>query len=97
MRHERDQGDLAHVGRLAAHVGPGDEEELARRAHAAVVRNERFTAVLLEISLDHGMPPGFDFQAWLFGEVGPAVVAQGGRFSERGEHIELGKRACDRL
>ena len=54
---QRDQRDLPHEGRLAAHVRPGDDEHAPRRVEAAVVGDEGAAAGLAQARLDDRMAP----------------------------------------
>ena len=70
VRHQRDQRHLAHVGRLAAHVRAGDQQQPARRREPAVVGDE-----VLDLRLDHRMAPALDLEADVVDELRPAVVS----------------------
>ena len=64
MRQQDDQGGLAHVGRLAAHVGPGDDQHPGLVIELYVVGRERF---LLDL-FDHRVAATPDVQAVLCGQ-----------------------------
>ena len=60
MRHQRDQGRLAHVGGFTAHIRAGDEQQATAVAEPCVVGDERFAAG--EFFFDDRMPPSFNEQ-----------------------------------
>src|SRR3546814_19984756 len=59
----RDQRFLAKEGRLARHVGTGDEPEAPFRPEVAIVGDEASGVRRLQRLLDHGMPPAGDREA----------------------------------
>ena len=78
LRHNRDQRRLPQVSRLAAHVGPGHQQNIVRiLVQEQIVGHEALPARLF-LLLDHRMPPAdylqhaSVFKAW-------AGVAQAGR------------------
>ena len=88
MREQHDQRRLAHVGALAAHVGPGDDEHAAFGVEHEIVRLERLRAR----GLDHRMPAAADLDAGRGGELGFAPVEGERAFRQRRQHVELGQR-----
>ena len=87
LRHEADERHLAQVGGLAAHVRPGQDDELAVPAvELRVVGHERVGAV----ALDDRVPAVEDRQLVAVVDVRLDVVVQRGGFGERGEHVERG-------
>src|SRR3546814_6808705 len=60
---DRDQRVLAQEGRLARHVGTGDEPEAPFRPEVAIVGDEASGVRRLQRLLDHGMPPAGDREA----------------------------------
>ena len=59
LRHERDERDLTHVGRLTGHVGAGDDGgAVLALAHIGVVRDEER---VLEHALDDGVAAVVNF------------------------------------
>ena len=93
LRHQADEGGLPQVGRLAAHVGSGQHDELAARAvEVDVVRHERLAGGARP-SFDHGMAAVGYSQLFAVVHVGLDVVIDGGVFGERRQDIERGQRA----
>ena len=96
LRHERDERDLTHVGRLTGHVGAGDDGgAVLALAHIGVVRDEER---VLEHALDDGVAAvvNFDDAAVVHARTAIVVVHRDGR--ERAERVELGdepRRALD--
>ena len=70
VRHQHDERDLAHVSGLAAHVGPGDEEQLALGREPRVVGDEG-----LDLRFDDRVAARVDLDENVFGEFRPAIVA----------------------
>ena len=96
LRHERDERDLTHVGRLTGHVGAGDDGgAILALAHVGVVRDEER---VFEHALDDGVAAvvNFDDAAVVHARTAIVVVHRDGR--ERAERVELGdepRRALD--
>ncbi|OQA90348.1 MAG: hypothetical protein BWY28_00275 [bacterium ADurb.Bin236] len=71
MRHQGDQGGLAHIGGFSGHVGAGDDEQALLPAHQGIVGHE---GALRHRPLDHRVAALPDFQAPLAVEGGPGVA-----------------------
>ena len=67
----RDQRGLAEEGRLAAHVGAGDQPQPVVRAQREVVGDEALAAVA-QRGFDHRVPAPLDFEARLVGRAAAA-------------------------
>ena len=88
LRHQRNEGVLAHVGRFTGHVGAGDDE------HAVFALVERCVVGHEQAALEHLL----DDRVAAFGNVEHVAVVDGrlgivvlhGGFGKGGEHIELG-------
>ena len=79
LRHERDERDLTHVGRLTGHVGAGDDGgTVLALAHIGVVRDEER---VLEHALDDGVAAvvNFDDAAVVHARTAIVVVHRDGR------------------
>ena len=82
VSHQRDQGTLAEVGRLAAHVGPGQEDDLGGFGiEVGVVGNERRVALQL---LQHRVPPLADGDAHFVRHRRPTVAPAPGAVGKGG-------------
>ena len=91
-----DQRDLAHVGRFAAHVGAGDQQQAAVLGEPAVVGDEGFGAVG-HLALDHRVTAAGHGQPGFRGKFRLAPVALQGRVGKAGQQVELGDGAGDGL
>ena len=96
LREDRDQRVLAQEGRLARHVGPGDQPDAAglrvfRRRQIAIIGDER-RAVARQRLLDHRMAAAFDDETMTVVDVRPRVIALGGKMRERAGDIEAAER-----
>ncbi len=70
LRHEDDQRGLAKVGGLAAHVGAGDEQDVAGGIVEIEIVGDEALAALFEEFFDDGMAAGDDEQFAGVGEFG---------------------------
>ena len=87
MGHQRDEGDLPHVGALAGHVRPGDDEHpLAVAVHVGVVGHK---ALVLQGLLHHGMAAVEDVEGAVLGDGGPHVVVLHGGLGEGEQGVQL--------
>ena len=91
-RHQHDQGVLAHVGALAAHVRTGDHQHAACAVRGIVAKHqvvglERFAAD----GLDHRMAAAFDADAGLVAQLRLRPVQRVCAFAERGQHVQFGE------
>ena len=85
--HEDERG-LAHVGRLAAHVGTRDHEHAATVRELEVVRDEG----IVKYALDDGMPAALDPKTRLVGKIGLHVAQAHCALSKVCKHVGL--REC---
>ena len=83
---QHDQRNLAHVGRFAAHVGAGDDEQAPVRVEAQIVWDEG----LVQRVFDHGMAARLDLEPRLVGQLRLAPVERQRPFGEAGEHVQRG-------
>ena len=89
LGHQAEQGRLSQVRALAAHVRPGDDEQLLRRAvERQIVGHERFAGH----RLDDRVPALDDREVVAVVQVRLAVVAAGGAVGKRRQHVERGER-----
>ncbi len=90
LRHQREQGDLAQIGRLAAHVRPGEDDDLRRLGvEVHVVRHERAG----HMALDNRVPGVDGMELVAVVQERLREVARRGGISQRGQHVERGNRA----
>ncbi len=92
MREQCDEGDLAHVGGFAAHVGAGDEQRATRVVERGVVGRE-----LIHLCFHHRMPAFDDVDLRIIAELWRAVIQRGGALGEGGEHVQFGDSGGDAL
>ena len=85
----RDQRRLAKEGRLAAHVGAGDQPQPVVGTERAIIGDEALAAVA-ERGFDDRMPPALDLEAGLVGELRRAPSAFGGAVSVAGGDVDAG-------
>ena len=79
---------MPHIGRFAAHVGPGDEQHPPMPIESGSVSNKGGIANLLH----DGVAAGIDIEHGLFGEFGANQIQCLGAIGETGEYIEIAKR-----
>ena len=82
---ENNECDAPHVGRLAAHVGAGNDEHAAAVLEAAAVGNEAF-----ERRFDDRMPSLFNADSGMVGENGAHPAVRVGVFGKSRHGIKLG-------
>ena len=96
LRHERDERDLAHIGRFTGHVGAGDDGgAILALAHVGVVRDKER---VFEHALDDRVAAVVNFDNAAVVHAGAAVVVVHRNGRERAERIKLGnepRRALD--
>ena len=68
MSQEGNQGVLAHIGRLTAHVGAGNQEHAAVMIELGVIGNKRHVAY----GLHDGVASALDLKQGAITEPGPA-------------------------
>ncbi len=90
LRQQNDECGLPQVGGLAAHVRPGDEQDLVRGAVEVQTVGHKALALLLEKMFDDRMAAAQNQQFTAIGEFGTRVVPRRGQDGESGEHVELG-------
>ncbi len=83
---QRHHGRLAHVRRLAAHVGTGDDQQPAVLRQRHVVGNET-----LDLLLDYRMPAAADRDARLRGKRRARETQRVRAFREIGQDVERGE------
>ncbi len=88
VRQQHDEGGLAHVGGLAAHVGAGDDQHAAPGVELQVVGHER----RVREAFHHRMPAALDRDARFRAQGRRRPFERAGAFGERRERIELGER-----
>ena len=93
VRQQHDQRGLAHIGRLAAHVGAGDQQQAAVLVEVRVVGHEG----LVGEALDDRMTAAGDGDARgvLQHRRDPAMIQR--TAGQRAQYIDLGQRGRDRL
>ena len=96
LRHHAEERRLPQVGRLAAHVRPGQDDQLARRCRSSVM-SLGTNASAARAPLDDRMPRVDDDDLVAVVHVRLGVVVDGGGLGERGEHVERRERARRRL
>ena len=94
MGEQGNQGRLPHVGRFAAHVRAGDQQQPALVAENGVVGDEGF-AVLGDLAFHHRVAAAFDAQPRLGRKLRAAVVAVHRHLGKSGQHVEQGHGAGD--
>ena len=92
MRHQHRERHLPHVGRLAAHVGAGDEQQAARRRQPAVVGDET-----VDLSLDHRVAASLKLDQAVLHERRAAVIAFRRDRGKAAQDVDLRKAARDPL
>ena len=90
---QHDECRLTHVGRLATHIGTGDDEHALVITKAYVIGYER----ILDDALDDGVASRDDFDARRFGQFGTPQIEAVGTFGECRQHIQFGERLCATL
>ena len=80
-----DEADLAQDRRLAGHVGAGDELHPRRHIELYVVRHERLPG---HHALDDRVARRSELEIESCRDPGTHIAVGGGRFSERGPHVE---------
>ena len=85
--HQRDERNLADVGRLAGHVGAGDDVDARLAVEAAVVG--RIAQAAVQHPLNHRMAPGEDAQLAVFANLRATVTFAHGHLGQRKEGIEV--------
>ena len=91
--HHRDQGGLSQVGRLAAHVGTGDQGYQALVVvEMHVVLDESLAALFLQRALDHGVPSALDLDLAARGEARPRIVSLDCDLRQAAQHVDLCNR-----
>ena len=86
-----DDCDLAHIGRLAAHVGTGDDLHALLGTEPCVVGNESPGAGFIQAHLHHRMPAGLDLQAGLTRELRRTPVQCQGALAQRAQRVQRGQ------
>ena len=81
------QGGLAHVGGLTAHVRAGDHQHAAFGIHQQVVGHKR----LVEQLLHHRVPTFLHIKSWLVGKFRRGEAQGRGSFGEVAQHVEFGQ------
>ena len=89
MCQQRNERRLAHVGRLPAHVGTGDDEHAAVGVEAQIVGHER----RVREALDHGVTPAVDGNTRFRHQLRARPLEHAGALGQAGERIELAERA----
>ena len=88
QHHDR---DLAHIGRLAAHIGAGDDLHALLGTQPCVVGNESTCAGFIQAHLHHRMPARFDFQAGLTGKLRRTPVQCQGALAQGAQRVQRGQ------
>ncbi len=89
---QHDERHLAHVGRLAAHVGAGDDLHARVGVQPRVVGDEGTARCLLQAGLDHGVAAGLDLDAGFIDELRRAPAQRERALGQRAQHIQCGQR-----
>ena len=86
-REQCDDRGLAHVGRLAAHVRPGDDQQPSCGVELEIVGDE-----MLDLRLDHGMPAAANGKPRCRDKSRAHPVQHLGLRGVRGKHVESRQR-----
>ncbi len=92
LGHQRDQCHLPQPRTLAGHVRAGQDDDLVGIGIEQGVVGHVLAG--WEYALDHGMPPGNDFDAGAVGEIGTYVVAFDRHFGQGADGVDPGNRIC---
>ena len=97
LRQNHDQRRLPQVGRLAAHVRPGQQQNVVRsRIQIKIVGHEALAASRHFLLLDHRMPAFDNFEIAARHrtptKLRPAVIAQRRDVRQRSQHIDFRQR-----
>ncbi|MNO85325.1 hypothetical protein D3C76_766960 [compost metagenome] len=87
VRHQHDQGGLAHVGGFTAHVRAGNHQHARIVVQAQVIGHERRGQYLF----DHGVTTLADAHAGFFDEAGAVQVKGQGALGQVAQHVQLGQ------
>ncbi len=86
LRHQRQQGDLADIGRFARHIGAGDEQQARGfRLHRDIVGHEALAARLL---VEHRMAAVLDVKRAAVVKQRAVVIEESRRFRQRGQDVQ---------
>ena len=88
---QHNQGDLPHVGGLAAHVGAGDDLHFLLAQQAAVVGDEAAAARLIQARFHHGVAALGNVNAGFPRELGRGPVQRQGAFGQGAQRVEGGQ------
>ena len=91
---QHNQGHLAHVSGLTAHVGAGDDLQTLFAVHQAIVGNETSARCFSQACFHHRMAPLPNFNARLFGKLGCAPIERGRALGECTKSIQLRHGLC---
>ena len=91
LGHHGEEADLTEIGRLACHVGAGDDSHAVLGGiEIGVIRNESLASGVL---LQHGVTAVTDLQDGRVIHNGARVAVETGGFSQRSESIERSRRS----
>ena len=91
---QHNQRHLAHIGRFAAHVRPGDDLQARVGVEPRVVGNEGAAGGLGQPRFDHRVAAGVDVDARLGHKLRRAPVQGQRALGQAGQHVQRRQRLC---